>query len=524
MSSPQPSTAVRSIAGAGIPFAILMVIALATSIPFVYNGFATGDSMQYALGLERMLHNGFGNVGSEFNGDMGLGYYMILYCLHAVLGGAVPISAMMNMLSAITSVIMQAVLFVLLYRLTQNSRVALFACLATLISPSVWMHGHFGHPVLIGLTLFLSAMLTLDGIACSGGMVRRELLRWMLFLFFAAAAALVRLDIILAYGAFFGLLFYRRSFSLSRLAKTLGVLLLAGIIVLGIHWIALGKLVAPGGQALTYHVANRLGTKAILSNSLKNIVLLAFAVNALMLLLAVIGFVRYGTRSRLWALVLAWVLPWCVFLPFQGMDFSRIAIPAIPPLMLMATGLVDDAVKSRKTLALAGMIVVAQVVAIGLYYPLATWYPFKVHFEGRVMATVPLGFPPEDQLYRQRMIAVRDSTAERVAGETRSNVLVVSFTGRAIYEYWLHHTRTIVEDRSTVCNGVMIDRLTTPDNVFTIVDLELNAGVPKPVSKLVSCLEPPAPLIHIAPFSELPSMANDSLFHSAPAALRILHE
>jgi hypothetical protein len=503
-------------------FTLLLIIALLTSIPCVYRGLPTGDAMQYAGGLEEMLTHGFSRIGKAFNSDLAIGYYLVIYCLMKVLGGVLELSVVMNLLSAFSSVVLQLILFTFFHRLTQSARVAFFTCMATLLAPSIWMHAHFGHPVLPAVSLFASALLVLDTITGSALTARQRIVRWTGFLLLSAAAAIIRLDIILAYGAFVGLLFFRRSFTRTNVVTIFAILTITMVLVFGAYRLVLGTLTVPGERELLYHVENRLNSHMIISRSLKNVALFVCGMNVVTFVLALVGFARVGLRSRLWVLVLAWLLPWCVFLPFQGMDFSRIAIPAMPPLILLAIMYVDSIVRHRKTVVLAAVIIAAQLAAAVSYYPVTALYPFQEQYDGRVIAGVPLGFPPADQAVRQQMIIGQDSIAQRVAGERQSNVLIVSFTGRAINEYWLHHTRTILEDTSLTCDSVAFDRLTTPQNTFFVVDLTLNAGIHNAGPKLISSLGGTAPLVHIGPYSTRCVLPDDSLFRSTAGAIQLL--
>jgi hypothetical protein len=216
--------------------------------------------------------------------------------------------------------------------------------------------------------------------------------------------------------------------------------------------------------------------------------------------LALAGLARRDVRSRFGLLLVLWVAPWAVFLPFQGMDVARIAVPTIPVLALVAVAWVASAFRRSTPGALIAALVFAQLVSVALYPPLVRIYDFQREIDGHVLAGVPLGFPPVDQLYRQRAVTAQDRIAREVATERASDVLIVGRAGLMDYRLRLESAREVAASGKAVRGGIVIDSMATTQNRFYILDLDASPPDGQPIARTLAILGERPVKVHLMPF------------------------
>jgi hypothetical protein len=127
-------------------------------------------------------------------------------------------------------------------------------------------------------------------------------------------------------------------------------------------------------------------------------------------------------------------------------------------------------------------------------------YDFKREIGGRKLAGVPLGFPPADQLYRQRAITAQDRIAREVAKERGSDVLIVGRAGLMDYRFRLESAREVTASGKAVRNGVVIDSMATPQNRFFILDLDIYPSGAQPITMAIAHLGERPVKVHLMPF------------------------
>ena len=314
----------------------------------------------------------------------------------------------------------------------------------------------------------------------------------------AAVALSLRADIVLAFGAYIGLLQTRRALSRRWLLRTAGMVAGALVLAIALRTILLGYVFESGGGTIAYHVSTRL-FRGLARTFVKNGALWVVTTNVLIVTLALVGLTRRDIRSRFGLLTLLWAGPWVVFLPFKGMDVARIAAPTIPVLVLVAIAWVTTRAWGGRGRALALTLVFSQVVAAVLYVPLRRAYPFQREIDGRVLAAVPLGFPPVDQRYRQRAAKAQERIARAVAAERSKDVVVFGHAGLMEYRFRLWAHRRVVLSGKRTRNGTVVDSMVTPENRFYFLDLDAVDGA-APLARLLSYLDGRPILVHVAPF------------------------
>jgi hypothetical protein len=412
-----------------IEFCTLMILSCIAAFFFVFDGFATEDSIRYALGFQSIMEKGIRQIATVFNGEMASGYYLLLFYLAKLIGNSISLSGLMNNLNAATSVILQVSMFLFFNSLFSDKKLSFFACLAVLLSPSIWFISHYGQPGLISLTFFMGSLFVYDRITRFRLSDQHSGFLWPFFIILSTIALAIRLDIVLAFGAYFALLYFRRALTVSNFFKTLGVLIIVLFLFLGLYYCAFGYLINPLDSTFSQHIQHRLELKSIIRIIMHNFALWIMSINLLIVFLAGFGFIRSGLTSRLGVLLILWIIPWFVLLCFQGMDISRITAPTIPIIALVAVVYVSSIFKKRRVLALILMLIGAQLTAEVIKYPLINFYAFKREIKGQTLARFPLGFPPVDNYYRQRAISAKQNIANNVINEQDSNIMIIGRGG-----------------------------------------------------------------------------------------------
>src|SRR5271157_3446215 len=129
-------------------YTILIPICISIlSYYFIYRGFATSDSVRYAIDLDLLSVKGLAWFRNCFNVEQSFGYYLALLAITKIFPNMHNVSALINTISWIASTIMIAFLFAF-SRSLYNTRVALYTSILVLIAPSIWFLSHYGHPAL----------------------------------------------------------------------------------------------------------------------------------------------------------------------------------------------------------------------------------------------------------------------------------------------------------------------------------------------------------------------------------------
>ncbi len=480
---------------------LLLLLAALTAYLFTYDKLATTDSVLYAEGLKRIMAaapQGWQAVGQtlahQFNGTLAVGYYLGVWWLHGLIEHLTGLVGLLNGLSAVCSVIAVGLFFWLVRRLIEDSAVAFWTGLAILLAPSLWHLSHYGHPGMVTIALFAASLIALDKLLADA---RTAAARWrwgLVFWVLAFAAVAVRLDTVLAFGAFYGLLVFRRRLTIRNLVRlTLACLAMAGGLVL-LRLAVFGTILpATAAHKLAWQFApvHLGGGRAVVQAVIKNAVYWAVGLGVLLAGLAVVGVVGlvWQGRWRLVVFLLAWILPWTVFLPFRAIDAHRLVAPSMPALCLLAMIFVAGLFRRRKGTALAVVLILSQAAAVLSYQALVRHYPFQTRFEGRYLASVPLGFPPIDYVYRQRYLDRIHDVARRVAEVKQGPVLIVDAKGSELFYRWhLRRRRRVVAETEYGCGPVNLAGFATQTNVFWFLDVSAVTPGSRPVARALACL------------------------------------
>lgn len=497
-------------------FLFLTLFSSILAYSFVLDSFATGDSLHYAMGVQTIWEQGLRAIPNTFNGEMSFGYYVLLDVLNGVFKSKWELSTIMNLMSALASIAMLCFFFMMIMHLINSKRVALFTCLTVLLSPTIFYLSHYGHPIMLSLAFFIGSLLLLVRSDIENIISLSQTANLILFILFSYCAIVLRLDIILAFGAYFGILYYNQKLSVSNIVRLIIILIVVFTLVFFSRYYILGYFVNPTGGTFAYNIHNRIHSAYILKIAITNLILWPTGVNLFISALAIFGIILFGVRSAWAVLVFFWIIPYFGFIPFDGMDIPRIMAPTVPIISLIAISFLDQKIvfAKTKTIVMSLALVIAQLVSIAIYYPLDRIYPFKVKVENRALAQFPLGFLITDHYYRQRLIWARNNAAMRVASERNNNVLIIAFADYAIYyNYYIKLYHTILSTDKVTVNSATFEKIITKDNIFYIYDSYSNKFSDNPIYTTIHYLNNSVNKIHIPPFwTEFPVDDDKNLY------------
>jgi hypothetical protein len=497
---------ITEIASDNKEFILLTIISSIIAFSFVFKGFATGDSILYAHGIEAIWKNGLREIPNNFNGEITFGYYLVLYGLYAVFHSHFALSAIMNYFNALSSIFMIGIFYFLIISLGFNQRIALFSCIAVLIAPAIWLLSHYGHPGMPCLAFFLGSLLVLADLDFKDLTKISQKTRLIAFTILSYLALTMRLDILLSFGAYLGILYYQKRFNLYNIGGLLSVVLVVLSLVFLSRYYLLSFFINPDGGTLAHHLGNKLYGAYIPQEITKNLLYWALGISPFIAALALLGIISFGITASLTVLFFSWVTPYVVFFPFHNMDVARLAAPTILIFSLIAMAFLDQrfsaaAPKTAMTLAL----MVAQLVSLGIYYPLQAVYPFRLKFEDRSLTSVPLGFLLTDHYYRQQVTLARENVAEQIAHERNANILIVDLaSSTCYYDYFIRKYRDIVE--------LTDNKIVTKENTFYFIIPDNNISIDHPISRLLHSTDISIDKIHVTPFAGEYPIDHNKLF------------
>ena len=489
-------------------FILTVTIAAVLAVAFVFEGFISGDSIRYALGVKSIEENNFKILPTVFHTEMSFGYYLIIIWLKHILNFQGELSRLMNGLSAVASVLMISCLFMFVQSLF-NRKLAFFVCLSVLFSPTIWMLSHYGNPNILAMTFFMGSLFCLDRILSTTHRTYLQSIYWLFFLLLVFFMVTVRSDMVLGFGIYFGLLYFRQEMSISKLFKLIGALFLSLFLTIALRYSILGYVFSPFLSLLNYHLTGKLPAARLPMNILRNLALWIMAANVFVSILALLGLRRFGLKSGLVVLFLALVVPFLIFIPFQEIDISRVIAPTIPGISLLAMSYLYHNFESvkNKTLYMLLILVLAQLTAGAIYYPAEYLYHRYAGIKMAIPPDYPLGFIPLDHFRLQRFVRAQNDIAKKVTAERNGNVLIVDFSrGVMYYIYNLIISRSISSQELIWCNNVRLKKFVTKENIFFIMDRDINLEQRAPISTVLQCPKLSVNKIHLSSFSgELPA-------------------
>lgn len=505
-----------------LAFAGVLLVASVMAGFFTFRGFATEDSIRYALGIERVVDLGFPEIHRSFNGEMSPGYYLFMSSLVRFIGSDVDLSSIMNYTASISSIFLIGIFLFFVASLDQDFGVAVFSCLLLIFAPGIWFLSHYGNPGIVALTLWILSLFVFDRIIVTQHRALERTALWVVFVLIFVISMSIRLDIVLCCGTFFGLMYYRESLSLSSLLKVSGVLVVAFTMLFAFRYLVLGFVFDPTGGTFSHHLATRLSPEFVARNVIKNAVLWALSANVAIFLVAALGTVVVRKRWRLSVLLATWVAPWSVFLVFRNMDTARIMAPTIPALVLGAAVYLGNLRPSNRILGFVFFFVISQLVSVAGLALIQEVYPFKREVNGRVLGAVPLGFLPADHFARQKSIEIYEKRARQVVDSGRPEVLVIGGYGHMYYRWEIRRRSGEVSAGDVNIRGIFLERDMIEGRVFYYFDLTHNWLVDRPISQVLAEFRTSGAAVHVVPlWSEFP-IRDETLFLSDETQTEIL--
>lgn len=511
---------------------LILGLAIISAYYFVLNGFPSDDYLLYALGINNIKQNGITEIPKSFNGEMSFGYYLMVYGLLALFKEHVELSKLLNYAGAIISIIMVYYVYKLFNELIKNNKITLFICLNVILSPTIWLHSHFGHPITFAVTFYLGSLFYFNRLAKVQYEFKKGKYDYILFMFFALLAVMYRFDIILGIGAYLGIIYFNKikiTSIINKLLLTFGLLLL---IFIALKYYFLGYITNIQESRLAYHITARLDYRYIAKNMLKNIIFWVVGINVVTSFLSLCGIIRFGLKSKIVVMLLLWITPFCIFLPFGGVEVSRLTAPTVPIIVAVAIMYVYDIFKKKAVTALSIALILSQIFPIILYYSIEKYYPLKVKIEQRYIAKIPIGFLFADHYYRQKLISAKTEIARQVASEKNGNILIIDFTADGLYYvYYILQTRKLLssnfllEKGSYDCrqyNDLDIGEFETDTNKFYILSIDHNWQHKSPITDTLQKLNISNNKVHIGYFIDEFHINTENIFLNATDLKRLL--
>lgn len=294
-----------------IAHGFLLLLVLATRIPVMGNFEGEPDTARYITGLHLWVTGDRANP-LIYAKTMSAGYYWLAAQIATVTHTPLAHYALMlGIMSLCASLIMSVVVFELSRYITDDF--SSFVCTGLfLISPAIWWSGIQAHPQALSIALSLIAILAyLKAVVLS-----RSPALYVVAVFAMSAALLMKIDAVLLFPAFFGLLVFfseDRIPKISHVVATLALLAATSLIFIGARAVILGTTL----RAVQAETNSSVGVYLFLPNvvgTIKQLVPVVLAAGPILFAFASIGtllLLRDGMRRRRlqWAFLL---VMWCV--------------------------------------------------------------------------------------------------------------------------------------------------------------------------------------------------------------------
>jgi len=483
----------------------LAIFCLILNLIFVFDGFATVDSIRYAICLKKILNITPTELSKLFNYELAFGYYLFILLLIKLNIFNFSLSTIMNYTNCLFSLILIITLFSLFKSLTNDRYQALFASLLTFLSPSLMFLSLYGNPNLPAIVFFVISLATFDQLLSNS---RFSLFYSAVFVLTLIVALTFRFDILLSFGAYFALLYIRGYFNRSGVLTAIASLVFCLFCYGVFRYLILGNFFELGGGTIAKHFSTRLEIEFVVKNIIKNLIKWAMAANPLVFILAGVSLKHLGLKKSYGILLIFWTLPWIIFLPFRAMDIARIISPTIPVFCFVAASYITFITSKQKyAITMFGFIILSQLTLTMLYYPMKAIYPFKKEINGRYLTSFPIGFPLSDLYYRQRLIKSYEKTADAVSKERDADVLIFA-DDYMYYFYSLYEQPEIKCEKTFYCNNIILQKCSSPSNSFYLFDINHNWKINHPIRRTIICLKQRSSKfkVHFMPYwSEFPT-------------------
>jgi hypothetical protein len=463
---------------------------------FHYRQFGTSDEVRYAIGLK----SSYEETENFFNYEMSFGYYLFLRPVAA----SIPTEKLplfMNIVSSFIGVLILVPLFLLVQSLF-SQRVGFFTGLFLVYVPSFWYFSRCGHPGVMALFFFLVALFLFNQALLHKN---KSTILLGASILFAVGSLLMRADYLIWFLAPLGLVLYRKGRNKKALTMFFLFISISVLGYMAARWGVLGYLFQPGGGTVVAHVQKRIISLSFMAkSSLKNTGLFVFGVLPVVAVCFLLSFIHM-VRNRKWRLlrlVVLWGAPVFVFLPFQGMAFARLTVPALPPLLMVTMSWIDRGVRERyRYVVPIALLFLAHLMPL-LTQPLFRGkIPAQVHYKGKPVLSMPIGSIFSDFYHKGEYLETLHDVARKVTQERKRDVMILSDSvHRSWYRYELLITRGAdCSSREQTETRSFFMQCDTPENQFGIF-LILNQSSWEEFARLMDDQSFADVLFHVTPF------------------------
>ena len=348
-----------------LPYGLLLALVLATHVPLLGNFAGEPDSSRYVTGLYLWARGDRVNP-LVYARSMSAGYYWLGTLLSTLTHCHVQsYPLMLSILSLCATLLLAATAYELSRRMIGNSAALLCTALFA-VSPAIWWMGIEPHPQAVSGALALGALCCFLRGAEVRNHVARRATRWLaLSAALLTAALLIKIDAVLFFPAFFGLLLFRVRWG----RECRGRLWRAGVVLCTatVAFLLLDAAILGGGllqaQRSTRERLVEFFVVPSAVEAVKQAVPVVMAVGPVLFVFALAGIFLAmrglrGEQRRRWLILLAcWCLPgWLFWFFIQGNNPRHVAISMLGLLWIGTAGWV--AACGRRIAMAAGWIAV----------------------------------------------------------------------------------------------------------------------------------------------------------------------
>jgi hypothetical protein len=321
---------------------LLLALVLATRIPLISNFEGEPDSARYVTGLHLWV------IGDRANPlvyarSMSAGYYWLGDQLARITHTSVQsYSLMLSIVSLCATVLLAAAVYEL-SRYVAGDDTALLCSLSFFISPAVWWMGIQPHPQALSAAFAVAALYAY----LQGVVIARSALWSTISIALLTAALLVKIDAVLLFPVFIGLLLFRAGWdrgTLSRLLLTAAMLATASVAFLLVRT-AIVRTGLHQLQTQTEESVREVLAIPSVTGAVKQALPIVLALGPALFLFAILGMLlamrkfRGEHLSRWLLLLVTWSLPgWLFWFFIAGNNPRHVALFMLALLWVGITG------------------------------------------------------------------------------------------------------------------------------------------------------------------------------------------
>lgn len=346
----------------------LLAVVLATRVPLIGNFEGEADSARYVTGLR------FWVIGDRANpliyaGSMSAGYYWLGAQLARITHSSIQNYSLLLSIVSLCATLLLTTLVYELSRYVVGDDSGLLCSLAFLISPAIWWIGIEAHPQALSAALTLAALY-----AYLRGMVMMRSTLWsVISVALLTAALLVKIDAVVLFPAFLGMLLYTADWNrqiLRRLLLTLSMLAMASVAFLGVRAVIIGTGLHQV-QTQTEESLRRSTVTLSVTYLIKQAVPIVLALGPVLFLFATVGVLlvtRKFSGEQRWRRLI-WLITWCLpgwlfWLFIRGNSPRHVALLMLALLWVGISGWVTAFGYKTAAILLLGAVLLNFVVSL----------------------------------------------------------------------------------------------------------------------------------------------------------------